>query len=473
MSLTDWPVDAGYAERRRFLRAGDLAVAMTVFGFVVAALVGLPLYDDGSRYLFTIATRHQPWVPNLRLAGTLPQLPAVMGFALGADLPLGRLLFTLSYGAVPVLSLLGCWWLVRKRAPALLLAIMPTFVAMQLNFSGVSELLSGVYLTWPLLLAMVLRGRARWVRAIAIAVGPLLVLLHPLAFLYCFGLAVVAAISAQRSVERGNQWRRIGWWLALCGLLRLGWTSLGLDSYERGRLTPTGATEYILANSPSQHMLILILSLATLLAMWLRHRGAGQGRGSQALAAVWTVAFACSIWIGGEFVLGVGITLKSAITLIVPAIGMLAVSVLLFRQPPSPQRVQPAMPSASVVLAGLTALTLLLGKSSAWWTGSRMLQNIVASSEHACLSFDGNQPYGLQWPWMRVVDAWSTPFTALATRPFVPNAAGTEAQPIALLLDGDGCERLQHTGLVHLPADTVELFSDVDAAFGPLRQPPR
>ena len=149
----------------RLRRAGDLAVGLAVCGYLIAALVGLPLFEDGSLYLFVIATEHAPELPNLRVSGTLPQLPAVAAFALGADLPVGRLVFSAGYAAVPLITLVGCWWLLRRRSPALLLLVLPSFVGLQLNFSGVSELLSGLYLTWPLLLGMLLSPERRWVMA--------------------------------------------------------------------------------------------------------------------------------------------------------------------------------------------------------------------------------------------------------------------------------------------------------------------
>jgi hypothetical protein len=455
----------------RLTHAGDVAVAMTLCGFVVAALAGVPLYDDGSQYLFVIAVEKAPWLPNLRLTGTLPQLPAVAAFGLGADLPLGRLVFSLSYMAIPAGSLLACWWLVRATAPGLLLAILPTFAAMQLNFSGVSELLSGIYLTWPLLLAMLLLWRRPWVRAGAIAAGPALVLLHPLAFLYCLGLAALAWLTARRPAEPDGGWRRIALWLALCGLIRLLWTALGLNDYERGRLTPVGATQYILANTTAQHVLIVVLVLATLVAARALRHAADTRTGGRALTAIWALALAGSTWIGGELVLGAGVTLKSAVTLVVPGLGMLAVAMLVLLRPvPAPAARVVASP-APLLLAGATILMLVLAKSSAWWTGSRMLQDIVASSEQPCIRFDGSHPYSLQWPWMRVVDEWSTPFTALVARPFVPRPDAAGAQPVALLLGGDGCELLRRDGLVQLPAGVVQPFPAVEAAFGPLRQP--
>ncbi len=347
--------------QRSLQRAGDLAVGLALCGYVIGAAVGLPLFEDGSLYLFVIATEHAPELPNLRVTGVLPQLPAVVAFALGADLVWGRFVFSVSYSAIPLLSLLGCWWLLRARAPALLLVVLPTFLALQLNFSGVSELLIGVYLTWPILLAMVL-------------------------------------------------------------------------------------------------------------ALWMLHRCRRGAMQSRLLLLVLWLALLSACWVSAEVMHGQGIILKSAITVGVGLLGMAAVTLLVLRRKADQRAACTGVPSTAVRLAGVALLTLLLAKSSAWWAATRGLQDIVASSDMDCIRFAADEPYSLQWPWMAIIDAWSTPMTALVTRPFVPLSTGPGSQPIAILLQHDGCALLQATGMARLPADTRIPFDRLDAAFGPLRR---
>jgi hypothetical protein len=222
--LKDWTADASDELRS----AGDFAVALAVCGYLVAAAIGLPLFEDGSFYFFTIVTEHAAVVPNLRVSAVLPQLPAVMAFWLGADLVLGRFIFSAAYMSIPLAALVGCWLLLRRRLPALFLLVLPSFLALQLNFSGVSELLSGLYLTWPLLLAMLLLPKRRWVMVLAIAWGPLLLLLHPMTFIFSVGLGLVAWLLSRESgdwvasvaVKERRVWRRIGLWLVANGLVR-------------------------------------------------------------------------------------------------------------------------------------------------------------------------------------------------------------------------------------------------------------
>lgn len=457
-------------------QAGDFAVGLAVCGYLIAASVGLPLFEDGSFYLFVIATEQAPELPNLRVTGVLPQLPAVAAFSLGADLPLGRLVFSAAYMAIPLVNLVGCWWLLRRRSPALLMLVLPSFLGLQLNFSGVSELLSGVYLTWWVLLAMLLLPERRWVMAVASAWAPLMLMLHPLAFILCFGLAAVAWLLSRQGRERIDArgriaWRRIGLWLAANGLARLAWTALALNAYERGRLEPSSALNYLFGETTAQHLLIGILVLATLLSFRALHRAREPASRSRLLVITLWLALLSSCWVGAHFVLGQGIVLKSVITVAVALLGMVAVTLLVLQREADPTRARGRVPSAAVRLAGVALLTLLLAKSSAWWTGIRGLQDIVASSDTPCIRLGADEPYSLQWPWMRVTDGWATPFTALVTRPFVPGRDGAGPHPVAVMLDKDGCERLRATGEVRLPADTRIPFERLNAAFGPLRRP--
>jgi hypothetical protein len=453
--------------------AGDLAVGMVLCGLSIACLVWLPLFADGSHYFFVVATEWGPVLPNLRVTAILPQLPAAAAFVLGAELPLGRVLFSAGYTAVPAASLLACWWLLRRRQEGLLLFVLLSFLALQLNFSGVSELLSSLYLTWPLVLGMILIPGRGWVKAYAVAAGPLLLLLHPLAFMLCFGLALLAWLTGRRASGLQPTWQRIGLWLLASGAARLLWTAFGLNAYERGRLNPSSALNYLLTETLAQHLLLATILLAVLAAPWVlaARQGdvAGVERRGRLLTLVVGAALAGAIWVGMELVLGQGVVLKSAATFGTGVLAMAAVSWLMLRGRAAPPA--GSLPALIQLLCGVAILVLLLAKSTAWWTATRSLQNLVASSEAACIRFGAGEPYGLQWPWMSVVDDWATPFTALATRPFVPSVDGTGPQPVALLLAGDRCELLRRTDEVRFTGWMSRPFEVVDGAFGPLRRP--
>jgi hypothetical protein len=112
-------------------------------------------------------------------------------------------------------------------------------------------------------------------------------------------------------------------------------------------------------------------------------------------------------------------------------------------------------------LLGLCALSIAIlaaSKSSAWWTATRGLMNVTASAQNLCLRFGPEEPYGLQWPWMAIIDDWATPMNALVFR---------APWPIPLLLPEEGCERLERDRL-YRPTHWLERPADaVQARFGP------
>ena len=230
--------------------------------YVVTALVGLPLFQDGAWYFFKIATSGVPELPNLRYTALLPQLPTAWAAPLVDDAVMLRHVFSLSYVALPVASLLGCWLLVRRRAPALMLFPLLWFLLNLTNFSAVSELLSSLYLTWPLVLAMLLAPGRYWTRAYAGIAAPMLATLHPLAFLPAFALALLAAALAWLWPRLRWAWGSIAALLLVAGLFRLVWTITGVNSYERGRLQTDSAINYLMTETLGQHLLLgVVLSL--------------------------------------------------------------------------------------------------------------------------------------------------------------------------------------------------------------------
>ncbi|MGB5735765.1 MAG: hypothetical protein WBM40_15125, partial [Thiohalocapsa sp.] len=69
---------ADQAAEAALRRAVDLALLLIAGAYLVAALVGLPLFGDGGYYFFKLAIDAEPLLPNLRFSALLPQLP---GFA--------------------------------------------------------------------------------------------------------------------------------------------------------------------------------------------------------------------------------------------------------------------------------------------------------------------------------------------------------------------------------------------------------
>jgi hypothetical protein len=459
-------------------RTVDLSLLAVACAYVLSALVGLPLFQDGGSYFFVIATSGTPEIPNLRFAAVLPQLPAVWAEPVLDDPVLLRHLFSLSYIALPLGSLLACWLLVRRQAPALVLFPLLWFLLNLLNFSGVSELLTSLYLSWPLVLAMLLVPERRWVWVYATLAAVILALLHPLAFLPASALALLAAALSWTLPQLRRVWGRLALLLLASGLVRLIWTVLGANAYERGRLQGDAAVSYLMTATPSQHLLLaVVMVLGALVTVSLLLRD-GRGRRwliRSALWMVWLPPLAVAL-ISSEFLNGVGIQLKSGLSFAAGLVLMgLASLVMLLRRPlridsePTAGRMsENRLQVASLVVASMTAL--LLVKSAAWWTATRGLQNLLAESEASCIRMSAEQPFALQWPWMRIQDDWATPMNALAFRPRLILDPERGVEPVPLILRGDGCERLRASGKF-TPTDWIARdLTLVEGRFGPLRE---
>ncbi len=450
--------------------------------YLVAALVGLPLFGDGGYYFFKLAIDAEPLLPNLRFSALLPQLPGFAATQLTADPLLLRHVFSISYQCLPWLSLAACWLLLRSRMPWLMLLPLLSLTATLLNFSAVSELLSGLYLVWPLVLAMALAPERLWVRIFAFVSGPLLLALHPMAFVLAFALAAAAGFIAWRAPDLRRSWRRLALWIGLNGMVRMVWTLIGANAYERSNLTNTGMVHYLLPVTAMQQLMlgaVLVCALLAVVNESLRGSRIGHPRGQ--VLADWMLGFACSLLliaavvVSTEFLLGQGIKLKAGLTFVV-ALLLMAVAFLVGWTSRAHVRTLASrscrgmLPTALVVAA---ILCLVLAKSVAWWTATRGLQDAIADSDGPCISFAVDQPFGLQWPWMNIVDDWVTPVNALAFRPRIPHGDGEGIEPIPLLLPGDGCRVLAATGVAYMTDWIQRPWLALEERFGPLRQTAR
>jgi hypothetical protein len=447
-------------------RAIDGLLALVAAAYLIAALVGLPLYADGGHYLFRIIVDGLPFVSDGRVAAVIPQLPAWLLLRFGAGLDAIRLAFSLGYLLLPLLSLLACWLIVRSRAPGLLVLPASGALLNQINASAVSELLAILYLIWPLVLALRLYGEKRAVRWLPWLAAPVILTLHPVALLACLFLAVVVELTLR------DRW--LSAWLVACALLRLLWSLRGLSGYEQSHLAGDGALWYLLTQTPGQHLMlfgVVMVGLGVALA-WLKGPLPVLSVAPAALAAVLIIA---AILLGHELIWGQGWRLKSGITF--PAQLLLMLIAALHSPDRAPRSVANPQallchwaPVLRVALMAIAALMLI--KSAAWWTATRGLQNVVSEPGAPCIQHGRQSPFALQWPWMAIIDEWNGPMNALLFRPdFRPRGSDTLA-PIAILLPRDGCERVATTGTAYMTPWLPVSWRLLDERFGPLRPLP-
>jgi hypothetical protein len=453
-----WPELERCALSSRYLLT--LALTLIVLAYVLVALVGLPLFGDGAYYFFKIAVDGEPVIPTLRVAALLPQTPALVATWLGAEVLLVRQVFTFTYASLPVLSLLACWLVVRKRAPELILLPTLFLVANQINFSAVSELLLSLYLGWPFVLLAVLAPgrRVTWIYGAGLA--PLLLLLHPMTFALTGLMGLIALLNIRSAPSARRIWAGLAAAFALSTLLRLLWTLLGSSDYERSHVDPGSASWYLLPDTlPQGLLLILVAVLALFVSLSLgpgRHRV--EGLRGRLLVPAFLLLPLIALLIAAGILNGEGVKLKAAIIFPIGLLLMALTVVMRSTVTPSERCVRRL--SRLLALSALAIALLASAKSFAWWTASHGLMNATASSEETCLPFGPEEPYALQWPWMAIIDDWATPMNALIFR---------APWPIPLLLPGEGCQVLQETGQVYFASWIKRPLDRIEARFGPFR----
>lgn len=456
----------------------DLAVAGIAAMSLLAAVAGLPLYADGAHYLFRLLVDDAPYVPDGRLTAVLPQLPALVASRIGGDLDLIRLAYAVAYGSLPVLSIWTCWLILRRRAPALMLFVALAAVLDQINFSAVSELLLVLYLTWPVALVIAVAPEA--LRASAVrrgvvwASGPLLVLLHPVSVAALLLLAFAAAAMRRLDPSSRRAWTVLGAWFLVCAGTRMLISLAGVSDYESSHLAGQGAVWYLLTQTWAQHGLLLAVTGIALLAA--REALASSTRvllaGWSGWIAMVVIAALTLLW-STDILWGHGIRLKSGVTFVVSLLllGCALVVAMGWRaRGPRPRTI--ATGWAAPLLACLLGVAVLTGvKTAAWWTATRGLQNVISDSTGPCLRHSPHEPFGLQWPWMVIVDEWNAPMNALLFRPGYREPGASGLAPIPVLLPDDGCARLPQTGLAYMTPWLPVPWERLDRLFGPLRPP--
>lgn len=446
----------------------EVGLALVLLSQLLVALVGLPLFGDGAYYFFAITLDGEPVIPNGRLAALPFQLPALVASWLSTDIGLIRHVFALTYAALPVASLLACWALVRRCAPQLILFPALGFVMLQVNFSSVSELLISLQLVWPfVLMALVVPGW-RITRDYGMLLAPLLVLLHPLSFVLAAPLSLLALLTSRTApLTECATFRRRWVWLAagfaLAAGLRLLWTGLGANAYERGRLVWDSALRYLLAETLTQGLLLtLVVALGLLLTLGL----VGSRRARETLMRLASLGFLLlpllGLLVAIDILGGEGIKLKVALTLPIGVL-LMALAVIAGRVSRGDETTDGrhrGQIGRLFISAALAILLIATAKSVAWWTATHGLMNATASAEVECVSFDAETPYALQWPWMVIIDNWTVPMNALVFR---------APWPIAPLLPADGCRHLRETGQLRLASWIEHPVGRVETRFGPLR----
>jgi hypothetical protein len=213
-----------------------LFFAMIGSALLLAALVGAALSWDGSWYLFRILDDQAPFTPHGRTAGAALHWITIQTSRFTEDLDVLRVVFGLSYAAIPLIALLLSWWIARKHDPRLFiwpalgigLGTLPSQIVL------VQDATVSLQLFWPLLL-VVLTGAHAPEALLAFGLGVALIFVHPNA-VPLLGIVAMAALLIG-GVQRE---RRRQLWLTAAFLLAAALAKYALSprtDYEAAQLS--------------------------------------------------------------------------------------------------------------------------------------------------------------------------------------------------------------------------------------------
>lgn len=253
-----------------------LCLGLTASGGLIAALAGLPLFQDGAHYFVQLYFSQAFFLPHSRYAAALFQGPAWLGANLGLGYAEVRFLFNLGYAAVPLCSLWGSWWVVRREGPELF--VWPALFVLLINavnFSWVSELLIATQLALPFFLGLLLCPGSKRFWCLFFVTVPVLFFLHDQVAGLFLALSLLSlAPVVRRQIDRHSARRLFlvftGLWLG-----KLVWLVVRSERYDWEKSFISGGKlwNYLFRGSPESLYLLVVAGIAGWVLLMDSRRG--------------------------------------------------------------------------------------------------------------------------------------------------------------------------------------------------------
>ncbi|HTY56470.1 MAG TPA: hypothetical protein VMB26_14780 [Candidatus Binataceae bacterium] len=444
-----------------YRRALQIFFLLVAIGLIVASVAGVPLTWDGAFYFFYTLDTGRPYIIHGRTINLLLELPLLAASRFTENLAPLRVIFSLSYGSLPIAGLAVSWLICRDKRPSLFIwPALSGCVAMlpgQAAFS--SEAIMTAWLLWPVFLAALIGVRRTYLPFLA-ALAIAAFVAHPISAAFFGFSAVVAAIASLILPDLGRERMMGALVLALIAVARL---LVPLSEYESARLSSAMLLEsyqIAVAGLPATALVFSLVAAACLLLAisgWL-----GPAKSSM-------VNYAASALILGAGVLLVGWAMDgrrwawalayrfwtSPISLTFMAAA--AAEVLLFRSRPAeeePIRQHGRIPALLVI--GAIFLAVLSIQSFVWAKLTDRLERTVQQSPSGCIP-----RLELFWTRRTPLDHWGTGSYAIDIQ---------GRKPKTLVLDRNDCREFAASGEMHLSKQYVRGrqggwfdFSDVPA----------
>ena len=173
---------------------------------MVAAALGAALTWDGNYFFFEVLDRRAPLVNNERWSNVLVQLPTVALSYLTESIPVLARTFSLSYVAIPLISLVASWLVVQRTQPHLfvwpVLGIGLGTLPGQMCFT--CDSIVAVQLFWPVVLSVVV-GLRPGTAFLSCALAVLVFFFHPTSsILFAVGGAASLLVWARDTEHRSE-----------------------------------------------------------------------------------------------------------------------------------------------------------------------------------------------------------------------------------------------------------------------------
>jgi hypothetical protein len=452
----------------------SVVAVLVAVPLVIAAAVGLPLFQDGSSYLLELMVS-QSAVRHHRYAVLLIQAPSILALRLsdlaGLDprsaLQLVGAVFRLSYAAVPFVALAWSWLLVRRRETGhLLWAATPILLLNAINFSAVSEILLAMQLSCPLMLAAYQRNPTRSDIATIVILTPIIFLLHALVPLLLLGLATGMLIRAGRVAAVRPLSLPLAATFASMAVLRLVLDAWLLTDYERNMLEAAQLAGYFSTRFENAAFLAVATSAALWFAFGRRAEPTTAAAGTLGVRPPTDIrlSFADKValllpWLAALAVVAGFATLdhfplKTGTTVVIAAVLFACAGYDTTRdlQPLDVRRRSAFVLSA----AGVFAL-IVLCKAVTWHGATSRLGASLAASGLPCIEIDDPSMHWLRQPPDTILDNWSLPSLVLVS---------TTLERPALLLQAGDCARFAQNGEIVVDPWTVLPARALPFVFG-------
>ncbi len=420
---------------------------------LISAYCNLQFFQDGSSYLLEILQSNSAAIRHGRLSAWLIQMPIVflaklltkLGISTSEHLPILRFVFSLSYSLIPLISLTLSWMVVRKNKEGLLIWVVLIVLFINLiNFSWVSELLIGLQLSCPLLLASIVMPEKRMFWIMNAILLPFIFMLHPLIIFLFITLAISSVYISYHNINIRLKIRHFFRFNAIvflmAGLTRGIIHIYNMTPYEKSFLVLQEGKEYLFITSLENRIFLItaiVIGLVCLLVKQ-RYQCSYLVYNCTIILAIISALLLVSQYLYQNFPLKTGLSLFISILIMLMATVDSVTEISAFEVK---QRFR------LVTALSFIFVSVILVKSLIWQTSIHKLLKETALTKQTCTEIMYQDTIiSEDFIWLEqnpytIINNWALPALALIVQ---------DSSPRKLLLEKNSCELYYRSGIVQI-----------------------